>query len=1170
MRVVRVFVSSPGDTVNERKRVARVIARLNADLAGIVRLESVLWEDRFYSAHAGFQPQIAKSIDCEIVIAILRGRLGTPLPPEFAASLPSEERLRDDEYPSGTAYEILTAIAARKQGKELPDIFVFRYPRAPFVALDEPSKSEIEAQWEKLKLFAEQVFVSVEGHFKGAYQTFSSIDEFEIKVEGALRQWLGEHVLKGRAIVWPIPTKGSPFRGLEAFGAKHAEVFFGRNGDCVRGFDRLTAAAEAGFPCLIVIGPSGAGKSSFVRAGLLPYLVKPGAVSGVAVWRTALMRPSDHPNGAVESLAQHLFDSAADISEQEQGRPMALPELSGGERETPRALTELFLVFARGQFPHPSDAENAARAAMAPLLRALRVVGEAEQKSWNSEKVQPARLLIVVDQLDEIFAPGVTEEARLAFTRLIDALARTGVIWIVLTLRAESYDVFLKSALGRLATLQRSQPVALNESAGIASRSSELELTFNLRSPGMVEFAEIVRGPAAAAGLEWDVDPVSKERLDDRILADIDQPDLLPLVQFGLNWLYERRERRGDDVVLTFAAYRELGRLDGAIDQAAQRTLNSLAPADQMALPRLLRMLVSYPIPDGGVGKPKPMLRVAPLDKIVVDEASRRLVEALTNARILVSSHGDAGIAIVSLAHQRGIEAWATAKRIVADNEAVIRIRGDIEAAWKRWSDTGKPRDLLIPPGLPLSEAEKAVAVLNQELSDEIRDFVAASGRAARLRQRIVAAAAVVFFALATLAGFLAQSFLVERDRARQNFIAATQAVSVLDDMIWNVNQGAQNIVGVRLSTLETTLGQIRHTVDALVAKAPDDVNLMGVKAAMLNNFVDAYLQSGAFKKALAAAEEAVTISQAMASRSRTDPKALTRLAVSLYKRGDVRRAASDVAGQTTDSEAALAAARQAVDAAPGDPVARHILWAATGKLGEAQLAGSSPATALSTFSWAVTLAEAAVAQEKRNSEWRRDLAISFANRGNANAANGDINTALSDYVESLAQRRELAKDYPGNPLFSSDVVLILIRIGQAKHAIADQAGTRVALDEALNLARQIAGADPASARSHRHVAVVLAAIGDATFNVDPAAARIAYEESLTTLRNLLAIDNDNAGARLDLANVLAKVALGFSDADQYGTEALALFSELQDTGRLSPREESDVALLLQQLRPKR
>ena len=492
-RTVRVFVSSPGDAANERKRVGRVIERLNAAFAGSMLIEPVLWEERFYSAHDGFQPQITRPTDCDIVIAILRGRLGTPLPPNFTTRLPPEERLPDgNAYPSGTAYEILSAIAARRRGAELPDIFVFRYPLAPSVALDAPDRAEIEAQWDKLKSFAERVFVSEEGHFKGAYQTFSSTDDFEAKVEGALRQWFEENVLKGRAFVWPIATKGSPFRGLEPFGAKHAEVFFGRDGDRARALDRLKDAAEAGFPFLLIVGPSGAGKSSFARAGVLPWLVKPGAVMGIGVWRTVVMRPSDHPEGAIASLARHLFDGASDIPEPETGRPIALRELSEGDSATPQALGGLFSVFARGVFARPDDLEAAGRAAIAPIEKALKSVAEAERKAFGTETEQPARLLLVVDQLDELFTAGVDEAACAAFARLLDRLARTGLVWIVATLRAELYEALLKSPFARLT------------SPKTTGNTKWLELTFDLLPPGLTEMAEVVRGPARAAGLEWE------------------------------------------------------------------------------------------------------------------------------------------------------------------------------------------------------------------------------------------------------------------------------------------------------------------------------------------------------------------------------------------------------------------------------------------------------------------------------------------------------------------------------------------------------------------------------------------------------------------------------------------------------------------------------------------
>jgi hypothetical protein len=96
-QTLRLFVSSPGDVAGERRRVDLVVERLNAEFAGRVRIETVRWELGYYSAHDTFQGQIPEAAECDVVVAVFRGRLGTPLPPEFPR-LPS-----GDPYPSGSA-----------------------------------------------------------------------------------------------------------------------------------------------------------------------------------------------------------------------------------------------------------------------------------------------------------------------------------------------------------------------------------------------------------------------------------------------------------------------------------------------------------------------------------------------------------------------------------------------------------------------------------------------------------------------------------------------------------------------------------------------------------------------------------------------------------------------------------------------------------------------------------------------------------------------------------------------------------------------------------------------------------------------------------------------------------------------------------------------------------
>ena len=192
-RQVRIFVSSPGDARFERSRLERVIERLNGEFQGVARLSAIRWETEFYKAHKTFQAQIPEAAQCDIVVAIFRSRLGTELPADFP-------RMENGEpYPSGTAYEVLTAIAAAKHGG-FPDVYVFRYPQPPSVQLDDPGAAEIAAQWTRLKEFFESWFRTQAGQFKAAFQTFASTDDFEAQVEALLRKWLDEKVLHGRSV----------------------------------------------------------------------------------------------------------------------------------------------------------------------------------------------------------------------------------------------------------------------------------------------------------------------------------------------------------------------------------------------------------------------------------------------------------------------------------------------------------------------------------------------------------------------------------------------------------------------------------------------------------------------------------------------------------------------------------------------------------------------------------------------------------------------------------------------------------------------------------------------------------------------------------------------------------------------------------------------------------
>jgi len=342
-------------------------------------------------------------------------------------------------YPGGAVYELIQALDAKRQ-RGRPDILVYRKIADTGISVtDSQQRHMMNAKLDAFEAFWKRWFVSEEGHFRAGFQTFKRPEEFEELLEGHLRSWLTEKGLLGQEVIWRVAERGAPFRGLEPYERQHADVFFGRDREIDRGRDRLLAAAARGTAFLLIMGPSGAGKSSLARAGLVTRLTQPGDIPDVGIVRFATLRPgaAATPHRA---LAEALF------------RPDGLPELARGDSSTPVILAKTL----------ETDTPVAVRPILAALGRIRTDAGE-------------ARLVIVVDQLEELFASTMTDLTRRSFEQLLVALAREGHIFIIATLRSSDY--------GALAL--ESELLALKDAGA----------TLDISVPGPAVLADIVRRP---------------------------------------------------------------------------------------------------------------------------------------------------------------------------------------------------------------------------------------------------------------------------------------------------------------------------------------------------------------------------------------------------------------------------------------------------------------------------------------------------------------------------------------------------------------------------------------------------------------------------------------------------------------------------------------------------
>ncbi len=323
-----------------------------------------------------------------------------------------------------------------------------------------------------------------------------------------------------------------PYRGLYAFREEDAPFFFGRE----EAIDRLLKKVSTS-QLAAVVGSSGCGKSSVVMAGLVPRLRRQRSPN---TWDVVVFSPGQAP---LRRLAQGLVSwLEPDLS------PL---ELAGRSESL-------------GQ-----EFESTERHPAAYIEEGLRKSGA-------------DRLLLVVDQFEELFSETAVDRRR-AFARMLLDLAQRYPVVPVLTLRTDFY--------GHAIDLDRDLTRLLD--AGSVSLGP-------LRRD---ELNRAIVEPARLVGLTFDP-PLLVEKL----LDDVGQePGNLPLLEFALYELWNGRHGHR----LCGSTYAGIKGLTGAIAARADAELKKLDNVD--AVRRVMSSLVRSSPSTGGLENTR---RRVPIDDL--------------------------------------------------------------------------------------------------------------------------------------------------------------------------------------------------------------------------------------------------------------------------------------------------------------------------------------------------------------------------------------------------------------------------------------------------------------------------------------------------------------------------------------------------------------------------
>ena len=444
MKTIRVFVSSPGDVKAERAIADRLI-RLTAEELGIplsVQYSNLLrdapapeapdgavereaselilcpyfWEYQRFSPELGYQDQMPNTAQFDLVICILWSRLGTKLHHRFQMPDGSEPR-------SGTDFEIAWAVAQHKKTPGIPALHVYRNRSQPNPPLDSPERlEEFLQQWKSLNAFFDSWSKDAEGQYVGAFNNYSTLDEFERLFREHFRDFLSTQIsLEGQRQLINRPSqarrwKENPFRGLSFFDFEHAPIFHGRTRAIGTVLEALEAQARVQRPFVLVVGASGSGKSSLVRAGVLPLLTQAETIEGIGLWRWAATRPAagGSHGDCFDALAAALLEPSALPSLEDLESLDAIRNLASELREHSPSTAH----WVRDALDHAAREWKSQQSLyLAERERQLRRSGrsnDAESVRHQRERLElpKARLALVIDQLEELFTTGFSPEIR--------------------------------------------------------------------------------------------------------------------------------------------------------------------------------------------------------------------------------------------------------------------------------------------------------------------------------------------------------------------------------------------------------------------------------------------------------------------------------------------------------------------------------------------------------------------------------------------------------------------------------------------------------------------------------------------------------------------------------------------------------------------------------------
>jgi DNA-binding SARP family transcriptional activator/ABC-type glycerol-3-phosphate transport system substrate-binding protein len=336
-----------------------------------------------------------------------------------------------------------------------------------------------------------------------------------------------------------------------------------------------------------------------------------------------------------------------------------LPALRGGA--APGSETWYVVKMVPGAHPFDELESALMTVAVDPPPSLLEMLTGERGIARTLRRVLPddAPLLLVIDQFEELFTLSTAGSAE----RFLDAVAEvvaddTARVRVVATLRADFYDRPLRHrAMGEM-----------------------LRLGTEVLTPMSPEELErAITGPAERVGATCEPALVGE-----MVAAVVEQPSALPLLQFALTEIFDRR----DGSILRSSAYRAIGGVSGAVVDRAEAVFSSFDRGEQAAARDVFLRLVTL---GEGTGDTRRRALRSELTSITGSGAeAQRVVDVCVRNRLLSLDRDPVTrTPSVEIAHEALLAAWGRLAGWIDEARSDVRARQRLGEAAAEWVSRG-------------------------------------------------------------------------------------------------------------------------------------------------------------------------------------------------------------------------------------------------------------------------------------------------------------------------------------------------------------------------------------------------------------------------------------------------------------------------------------------------